>query len=51
MIQTNVVQSSISSTNKTVVLPIEIVERLRWETMLEQRRTVLFNSYLRKLDK
>jgi uncharacterized protein YcfL len=51
VIQTNVVQSSVSSTNKTVVLPIEVVERLRWEAMLEQRRVVLFRSYLRRYDK
>lgn len=53
-IQTNivspVVQSKIS-TNKMVVLPIEVVERLRWEDMLEQRRTTLFRAYLRRYDK
>jgi len=48
---TNTVQSSVSSTNKSVVLPIEIVERLRWEAMLEQRRVAAFRSYLRRYDK
>jgi len=52
-IQTNivapVVQSKVS-TNK-VVLPMEIVERLRWEDMLEQRRIASFRAYLRRYDK
>ena len=52
VIQTNSVPSSpIVSTNKLVVLPREVVERLQWEDMLEQRRAVVFRSYLRRVDK
>lgn len=46
VIQTNVVQQTNStlSNKKLVVLPQEVVERLRWESALEQRR----QYYLRK---
>jgi hypothetical protein len=52
VIQTNsvsAVQPPVSSTNKLVVLPREVVERLQWEGMLEQRRRATFNSYIRRI--
>lgn len=49
VIQTNVV--AMPSTNavekpKMVVLPPEVVERLKWEAMLEERRVVMFRRQL-----
>lgn len=42
VIRTNVVDS----TKKKTVLPVEAVERLRWESMLEERRTAAHRNYL-----
>lgn len=38
-------------TNKMVVVPCEWIERLTWESMLEQRRRAAFGQYLRRFEK
>lgn len=37
--------------SKKVVLPMEVVERLRWEELLQARRIANMNAYLRRLEK
>lgn len=39
---------SVPKTNKVVVLPLHVVERLRWEEMLQQRRIAAYRAYLRR---
>lgn len=36
---------------KMVVLPMDVVERLRWEELLQARRIANMNAYLRRLEK
>ena len=38
-------------TNKTVEISREVVERIQWEIMLDQRRIHAFRAYLKSLDK
>lgn len=45
---TNVVQTS-NSTPKLVVLPQEVVERLRWESFLLERQRAYQHAYLRRI--
>lgn len=44
VVQTNVVQQP----KKMVALPPEVVERLKWEAMLDERRITLFRRQIGK---